>query len=116
MTAIILYNNIMIMKMKMMMMMVMKMMIMMMKMMMMMVVIKMVIMMMMTMMKVVSDLLAGGIAADVASSKVGKVCTTEGEDTTNCGTQTTTHLECPTGGGDVLLSDWVRRIYRGRLQ
>ena len=55
-------------------------------------------MMMMMMMVVVSDLLAGGIAVAVAASKVGKVCTTAG-DTTNCGTQTSTHLECPTGGG-----------------
>ena len=79
MTAI---SSIMIMMMKKMMIMVMKMMI-----------------MTMMMMKVVSDLLAGGIAVDVATSKVGKVCTTAGEDSANCGSQTTTHLECPTGGG-----------------
>ena len=65
----------------------------------MMMVMKMMIMTMMMMVVMVSDLLAGAIAVDVAASKVGKVCTTEGEDTTNCGTQTTTHLECPTGGG-----------------
>ena len=56
-------------------------------------------MMMMMLMMMLSDLLAGGIAVDVGTSKVGKVCTTTGEDTTNCGTQTTTHLECPTSGG-----------------
>ena len=56
-------------------------------------------MMMMLMMMMVTDLLAGGIAVAVDTSKVGKVCITAGEDTTNCGTQTTTHLECPTGGG-----------------
>ena len=56
------------------------------------------IMMMVMMMMMVSDLLADGIAVSVAVSKVGKACTTAG-DTTNCGTQTTTHLECPTSGG-----------------
>ena len=55
--------------------------------------------MMMMMMMMISDLLAGGIAVDVAVSEVGKVCTTAGEDTANCGSQDTTHLECPTGGG-----------------
>ena len=64
-----------------------------------MMVMKMMIMTMMMMMAVVvSDLLAGGIAVAVDTSKVGKACTTAGEDTTNCGTQATTHLECPTDG------------------
>ena len=54
--------------------------------------------MMMMMMMMVSDLLAGGIAVSVAVSKVGKACNNAG-DTTNCGDQATTHLECPVDGG-----------------